>query len=74
MSPARTSKSSKAIPSQQKELENRVIRWLSEKERKGMLVDGTQAQALKFANEMKIQDLWLKFSDGTLQKPPWATL
>ena len=31
-----------------------------------MLVGGTQikAQALKFSNEMKIQDLQLKFTDG----------
>ena len=58
MSPARSSKSSRAIPSQQKELESRIIRWISEKERKGMLVGGTQikAQALKFSNEIKIQD------------------
>ena len=66
MSSDRTSKSSKAISSQQKELKSRIIRWLSEKERKGMLVGGTQikAQALKFANEMKIEDLRLKFSDS----------
>ena len=32
MSPARSCKSSRAIPSQQKELESRIIRWLSEKE------------------------------------------
>ena len=62
MSLARSSKSLRAIPSQQKELESRIIRWLSEKERKGMLVGGIQikAQALKFANEMQIEDLHLK--------------
>ena len=65
MSPARGSKSLRAIPSQQKDLESRIIRWISE-ERKGMLVGGTQikAQALKFSNEMKIQDLQLKFTDA----------
>ena len=55
-------------PSQQKELESRIIR-LFEKERKGMLlVGGTQIkdQALKFANEMQ-KDLQLKFSDGWLR-------
>ena len=69
MSLARSSKSSRAIPSQQKELESRIIRWLSEKERKGMLVGGIQikAQALKFANEMQIEDLGLKFSDGWMR-------
>ena len=48
---------SRAIPSQQKELESSIIRWLSEKERMGMLVGGTQikAQALKFSNEMKFK-------------------
>ena len=63
---ARSSKSSRAIPSQQKELESRIIRWLSEKERKGLLVGGIQikTQALKFANQMKIEDLRLKFSDS----------
>ena len=51
MSSDRTSKSSKANSSQQKELKSRIIRWLSEKERNGMLVGGTEikAQALNFA-------------------------
>ena len=63
---AKSSKSSRAIPSQQKEQESRIIRWVSEKERKGMLVGGIQikAQALKFANEILFEDLQLKFSEG----------
>ena len=66
MSLARSSQSSKAIPPKQKELESRIIRWISEKERKGMLVGGTQIkeQALKFSNEMQIRDLKLKFTDS----------
>ena len=34
-----------------------------------MFVGGIQikAQALKFANEMQIEDLWLKFSDGGMR-------
>ena len=54
MSPARGSKSSRAISSQQKELESGIIRWISEKERKGMLVGGTlKAQA--FENKSKVR-------------------
>ena len=39
------------------------------KERKGILVGGIQikAQALKFANEMQIENLGLKFSDGWMR-------
>ena len=63
---ARSRKSSKAIPPEQKELESRIIRWISEMERKGMLVGVTQIkeQALKFFDKMQIRDLKLKFTDG----------
>ena len=53
--------SSRAAPSQQKELESRIIRWISEKERKGRPVGGTQikAQVLKF----DISLFWTLFAE-----------
>ena len=52
VSPARSSKSSKGIPALRQELEDRLIRWITSHERKGMLVGGThiKLQALKIAD------------------------
>ena len=60
MSPARSSKTSRALPAQQKELESRIIRWLSEKERKGMLVGG----------QIHKLGIWNHFTNPTLTTIP----
>ena len=65
--PNHCAKPSKTIPSQQKELESRIIRWIFEKARKGFSTTQIKKQALKFANEMQIENLGLKFSDGWMR-------